>query len=54
MDDAEMDRLRRDEERAVAYAMDAANRMESWSHWMRTDWVRALRDTDEDDVEVVE
>lgn len=54
MDEAEMDRLRRDEERAVAYAMDAANRMESWSHWMRTDWVRALRDADEDDVEVVE
>lgn len=54
MDEAEMDRLRHDEERAVAYAMDAANRMESWSHWMRTDWVRALRDADEDDVEVIE
>lgn len=54
IDEAEMDRLRHDEERAVAYAMDAANRMESWSHWMRTDWVRALRDADEDDVEVVE
>lgn len=54
MDIAEMDRLRHDEERAVAYAMDAANRMESWSHWMRTDWVRALRDADASELEVVE
>ena len=47
MDEAEADKLRRDEERAVAYAMAAAARQESWSEWMRTDWVRALRDADD-------
>lgn len=47
MDIAELDRLRHDEERAVAYAMEAAARQESWSEWMRTDWVRALRDADD-------
>ena len=54
MDEAEMDKLRRDEERAVAYAMEAANREASWSYWMKTDWVRALRDADPDELEVVE
>ena len=54
MDEAEMDRLRHDEERAVAYAMDKANRKETWSKWMRTDWLRALRAADDDNLEVVE
>lgn len=54
MDEAEMDRLRHDEERAVAYAMDKANRQETWSKWMRTDWLRALRAADDDNLEVVE
>lgn len=54
MDAAEMDRLRHDEERAVAYAMEQADRQASWSYWMRTDWVRALRDADESDLEVIE
>lgn len=54
MDEAEMDRLRHDEERAVAYAMDKANRQETWSKWMRTDWIRALRAADDDNLEVVE
>lgn len=54
MDMAELDRLRHDEERAVAYAMAAAARQESWSEWMRTDWVRALRDADPDELEVAE
>lgn len=54
MDETELDRLRHDEERAVAYAMEAAARQESWSEWMRTDWVRALRDADPDELEVAE
>ena len=54
MDEAEMDKLRRDEERAVAYAMEVANREASWSHWMKTDWVRALRDADPAELEVIE
>lgn len=54
MDAAELDRLRHDEERAVAYAMEAAARQESWSEWMRTDWVRALRDADPEELEVAE
>lgn len=54
MDEAEMDKLRHDEERAVAYAMEQANRQESWSRWMRTDWARALRDAGGDELEVVE
>ena len=54
MDEVELDKLRRDEERAVSYAMAQADRQASWSQWMRTDWVRALRDADDDDLEVIE
>lgn len=54
MDAAEIEQLVHDEQRAVAYALEAANRQDSWSHWMRTDWVRALRDADLDELEVVE
>lgn len=54
MDEAEADKLRRDEARAVAYALAAADRQDSWSRWMRTDWVRELRAADAADLEVVE
>ena len=34
--------------------LEAAARLDSWSEWMRTDWVRALRDADPDELEVAE
>lgn len=52
MTQAELDKLKRDEGRLIAYAMEQANRLEGWLVWLNTDWVRALRDAD--DLEVVE
>lgn len=46
MSAAQLERLQRDEKRLAAYAMAEANRLISWQDWLRTDWVRALRDAD--------
>lgn len=54
MDDAEMDRLRRDEKRAVAYAMDKAQRADKLDMFFRKSWVRAFRALDDEEIEVVE
>lgn len=52
MDEAEAARLVRDEQRAVAIAMEAAQRADKLDHFLKTSWVREFRDLDS--VEVIE
>lgn len=54
MDAAELDRLARDEQRAVAVAMETAARHADWDRWLRTDWVREFARIDDADLEVIE
>lgn len=54
MDAEELARLQADEARLGAYACQQANSAEGWRDWLRTDWVRALRDADPDEIEVIE
>lgn len=46
MDEAEAARLVRDEQRAVAVAMEAAQRADKLDHFLKTSWVREFRDLD--------
>ena len=47
MDAAELAKLQADEDKLAAYAIDKANRTDNVLTWLRTSWVRELRDADE-------
>lgn len=53
MDDAELERLQRDEARLTAYALNKAQRAENWQEWLAVDWAR-IRPDEWERIEVVD